>query len=195
LFDRAAKHLSRNNNNRYGGLIALAVAALVAYLLRDRVPVRDMLLIMVGVALYVWAFDKLRRKTKYDRLAKFKLPTGEYPMEVLADLRVHADLHAVWNACRSAIDSLPNSGAKRTVLRGTTLRTRTSTSWASWGEIIDAAAEDADGQTILRIKSRPALSFILDDHGINFQNVALIVRSLRASFDVRVLESNVPLNN
>lgn len=173
----------------------MAIASLVAFFVRDVVPVRDMLLIVVGVALNVWLFDKLWLKTRSDRLAKYNLPAGEYPMEVLADLRVHAGLDAVWTACRGAIDSLPNSAPKRTVLRGATLRTRTSTSWASWGEIIDAAAEDNEGQTILRIKSRPALSFTLNDHGINFQNVALIVRTLRVSFNVRVLESNVTLNN
>jgi hypothetical protein len=188
-------NMTTNNKNPYGGLIALAVAALIAFLLRDRVPLRDMLLIVVGAALSVWASGRFWPKVKRDRLAKFNLPTGEYPMEVLADLRVHADLNAVWTACRGAIDGLPNSASKRTVLRGDALRTRTLISWVSWGEIIDAAAEAVDGQTILRIKSRPAYVFTLNDHGINFQNVALIVRTLRERFDVSVLESNVPLNN
>lgn len=181
--------------NRYGGWIAVAIALLVAFLLRDKVPVKDMLVILAGVSLIVWAHDKFFTRTKNDRLARFSLPAGEYPMEVSATLHIRGDVSEVRPALRNAVDELPNAAPKRTVLHGNSLQTRTSTSWASWGEVIDAVADSVDGQTELRIKSRPALSITNDDQGINFQNVALIVRSLRARFDVNVLESNVPFDS
>jgi hypothetical protein len=132
-------------------------------------------------------------KTAEVRLKALGLPNGSYPVHVAVVAYVSADPEVVVGTCLSAIRELPNFGSIKEHDSHGYIAAKTRSSWHStFGERITMrATADAVG-TKIRLESSPGFSSVTVDSGLNFQNVALVLRAIDERVGVTNVEPEVP---
>lgn len=144
------------------------------------------LLLTIFIASAV-AWPLLRRLDKRvtARLAQLKLPDGDYPARISVVVQLEGNPEDVMNACSKAIRNLPNFRSIKEYDAGKRATARTRWSRDSWGEKIHVHVEPGDKGTQLHLESVPALWTVTEDMRLNYQNVALILRSVHGSFGIK----------
>jgi hypothetical protein len=123
------------------------------------------------------------------RLTSLGLPAGKYPVRVSARAELQASPELVIEACLVAIRQLPHfSSIKQHDPKGF-LIAQTRMSWHSiLGEEITIRVSQCNASTELRLDSTPKLSTTTVDAGLNFQNIALVLRSIHRELGVSHVE-------
>jgi hypothetical protein len=139
---------------------------------------------LVGLLMFT-AIDKKTSK----RLLALGLPDGDYPVRVAMSCYLAADPSVVIDACLAAVRKLPNFvSIKRHDSPGHILVKTRSWSDAMFGERVTIRVAAKDSGTELHLESVPALASTTVDSGLNFQNVALVLRSLQRAIEVSDIE-------
>jgi hypothetical protein len=120
------------------------------------------------------------------RLSEIGLSRPEMGLDVSVTAIVEAGESDLISACRDAICALPNY---RSVVESETparLSGKTRINFDSLGEQLDLSVERIDDKAAkLTVRSRPRWPLATEDMGFNYQNVALILRSLARKYSVR----------
>lgn len=169
----------------------------IIYVLRERVPTETLLRIAIVVTILLLGSSRLisnRQAKQARRLTDLGLPTGDFPIEVQVEVHVAAALEPARVAILEALRSLPNVIAK-TVRSKNEREIRARTAWSrisTLGELIEVKMSSVDSGIIVAISSRPVLWTTFIDSGLNYQNVALVLRCLAASHPLTVRSANAP---
>ena len=127
-----------------------------------------------------------QRSTK--RLQSLNLPDRDFPARISATGVVNGSTEEVISASLRAIQALPNFGTITKYEPGDLILARTRRSSDSWGEKISVNAIPIQGSTRLHVRSVPLLWTVTEDMRCNFQNVALVLRSIHRSLPISDLE-------
>ena len=124
------------------------------------------------------------------RLAALGLKDGDYPARIFAIVTLRAEPTAILEACREAIEELPNFlSVNRYDADNGRLEARTRASRMSWGEKISVRIDVHGVEARVIIGSIPTLWTVTEDMRFNYQNVALILRHLQNSLTIEAIES------
>lgn len=99
-------------------------------------------------------------------------PRAERPkVDVLERVAVALPRDEAIALCRAAVERVPRARNVKVDAAAGTLSATVAMTWASFGEQIECRATEANGGTVVFIRSRPSVPTTLVDYGKNRQNV------------------------